>query len=103
LCQVDKPYFFLLKSDQLIYTCIPVRRYAGTSIENGTSLNSVLKKHALKTHLTCFKVPIGMYVQSGMTTRLAGHDQIVKQTCQLTQKHALNAIWHVFDLFLKLS
>ena len=51
-------HIFLLKSDQLIG--IPVRRYAGTSIENGTSLNSILKKHALKTHLTCFKVPIGM-------------------------------------------
>jgi len=32
-------------------------------------------------------VPIGMYVQNGMTARLAGHDQIVKQTCQLTQKN----------------
>jgi hypothetical protein len=33
-----------------------------------------------------------MHVQNGMTARLAGHDQIVKQTCQLTKKHALNAI-----------
>ena len=29
LCKVDKPYFFLLKSDQLIDTGIPVSRYAG--------------------------------------------------------------------------
>ena len=36
LCKVDKPYFFLLKSDQLIgihvYWYIPVYRYAGTPV-----------------------------------------------------------------------
>ena len=49
LCQVDKPYFFLLKSDQLIgihvYWYIPVYRYAGTPVRRyaGTPVGSKYK------------------------------------------------------------